>query len=155
MAPHASLAQGQDRLSVGNLVIAFIAGFLAVLVFHQAMLGILHAMGLTAGTPYPMAATRPLGVPQVFSLAFWGGIWGLVYLWLEPRFPTGRAGYWLGALVFGAVGPTLVAWFVVAPLKGLPVAAGWHPANMAIGPLVNGAWGIGTGVFLTLARRLR
>ena len=48
---------------------------------------------------------------------------------------------------------TLVAWFVVAPLKGTPVAAGWHPSSMAVGPLANGAWGIGTALLLLLFRR--
>src|SRR3546814_2115930 len=70
-----------------------------------------------------MAPTRPFGVPQVVSLAFWGGVWGFVFSWVEPKFPRG-AGYWIAALLFGAIFPTLVAWFVVAPIKGQPVADG-------------------------------
>jgi hypothetical protein len=57
------------------------------------------------------------------------------------------------AIIFGAIAPTLVAWFVVAPLKGQALAAGWVPARMAIGPIVNGAWGLGTAIGLCLLGR--
>jgi hypothetical protein len=59
------------------------------------------------------------------------------------------------ALVLGAVLPTLVAWFVVAPLKGQPMAAGFVPMAMALGVIANGAWGLGTGLGLALFRRER
>jgi hypothetical protein len=50
--------------------------------------------------------------------------------------------------------PTLVGWFVVAPLKGQPMAAGFVPSRMWLGPVINGVWGLGTGIGLALARRL-
>jgi hypothetical protein len=56
----------------------------------------------------------------------------------------------VAAAVFGAVLPTLVAWFVVAPLKGQPMAAGFVPHAMLVGPIVNAAWGLGTGIGLAL-----
>ena len=48
-----------------------------------------------------------------------------------------------------------VSWFVVAPIKGLPIATGWVPLRMLISLLINGAWGIGTVLIfsLLLARR--
>ncbi|HXJ09238.1 MAG TPA: hypothetical protein VNH12_07000, partial [Burkholderiales bacterium] len=52
--------------------------------------------------------------------------------------------------VFGAIVPTLVAWLIVAPMKGQPIAAGFAPMAMAIGPIVNAAWGLGTGLGLAL-----
>ena len=45
------------------LVVAFISGFVSVLVFHQGALALLHATGLTQISAYPMKATAPLGVP--------------------------------------------------------------------------------------------
>ncbi|MGH6946181.1 MAG: hypothetical protein ACREDZ_02535 [Kiloniellales bacterium] len=133
--------------SVGYLAVAFIAGVLAVLVFHQGMLGFLHAIEVTPAVPYETRPTAPLGVPQIWSLAFWGGIWGIIFAYLEPHLRRGWA-YFLGALLFGAIAPTLVAWFVVLPLKGLPIAGGWRASGIATGLLVNGAWGIGTALFL-------
>jgi len=42
----------------------------------------------------------------------------------------------------GVLGPVLASWFVVAPLKGTPIAAGWVPQRMLASVLINGCWGI-------------
>ena len=78
------LSCGVTPPSIAHLVSAFCAGFLAVLVFHQPMLGLLHAAGVTPATPYPMQPTAPWGVPELWSLAFWGGVWGLVFGLVVP-----------------------------------------------------------------------
>ena len=135
-----------------RFIFAFIAGFVAVLLFHQGMLGLLHTVNITPRPPFSTKPTQPLGVPQFWSSAFWGGVWGMVFAAVEPRFPKGIR-YWVAALLFGALGPTLVSWFVVMPLKGQPVAGGWQPAGMVTGVLVNGAWGLGTALlFLGLSK---
>ncbi len=133
------------------LLTGFVAGALAVLIFHQGALAMLHALGMTPATAYSMKATAPWGIPQVWSIAFWGGAWGVI-LALALRRLDGPA-LIVAAIVFGAIAPTLVAWFVVAPLKGAPMAAGWKPAAMAIGPIINAAWGLGTGIGLLLFGR--
>jgi len=138
------------RPGARTMIVSFVAGAVAVVPFHQGMLLLLNIAGLTPARPFAMAPTQPFGVPVVLSLAFWGGVWGIPLLLFLWRRPTGQA-YWLAALAFGIVFPTLVAWFVVAPLKGLPVAAGWQPMRMLVGPLVNGAWGLGAALFLRLA----
>jgi hypothetical protein len=71
---------------------------------------------------------------------------------VAPRLPRG-AGHWAAAALFGALALSLVAWFVVAPLKGLAVAGGGRPAAIATGLLVNGAWGLGTALLLRALRR--
>jgi hypothetical protein len=128
---------------------AFLAGFLSTLVFHQGLLAILHQAGATRVAPYVMTPTPPFNVPQVLSTAFWGGVWG-VLLWLAVRQFEGSWRYWVSALVFGALAPTIVAFFVVFPLKGLPVAGGWKPALLVGALMLNGAWGIGTALFVRL-----
>ena len=130
------------------LIVGSISGAMAVLVFHQGALGLLHALQLSPGAPYSFATTQPLGIPQVWSLAFWGGVWGIVLAAALARLH--GAGLVIAATIFGAIFPTLVAWFVVAPLKGQPMAAGFAPMAMAIGPIVNAAWGFGTGLGLVL-----
>ena len=87
------------------------------------------------------------GVPSVISLAFWGGVWGILFALIERKFAR-RGGYWVTAFLFGAVLPSLVALLVVLPLKGQPVGGGWQPHVWFTAFLVNGAWGIGTGVIL-------
>lgn len=133
------------------LVVGFVSGALAVLIFHQPALGLLHALDLTKASPYSMQATHPWGIPQVWSYAFWGGVWGIALAAALGRLD-GPAMV-VVATLFGAVLPTLVAWFVVAPLKGQPVAAGGVPTAMAIGPIVNAAWGLGTGLGLAVLGR--
>jgi hypothetical protein len=128
-------------------VAGFVAGFIAVLVFHQIAALILYLVGLSPAAPYSLRPLPPFGVPQVLSQSFWGGVWGIVLAYVLPRRPR-QAPAWLFGLVFGALALTLVAWFVVAPLKHLPVAAGGHPLGMLRGLIVNGAWGIGTVLLL-------
>jgi len=133
------------------LVVGFIAGAVAVLIFHQGALAMLHSLGFAERAPYSMQATAPFGIPQVWSLACWGGVWGLILAaalrrWDGPALVA-------NATLFGAIVPTLVAWFVVAPLKHQPMAAGFVLSAMAVGVIVNAAWGLGTGIGLNLFGR--
>ena len=50
--------------------------------------------------------------------------------------------------VLGAILPTIVALFVVLPLKGAPIAGGWSPTMIGIALLLNGAWGFGAALLL-------
>jgi hypothetical protein len=134
---------------------AFLAGFLSTLIFHQGILAILHAAGATPRPAYAMGQTPPLGVPAVLSLAFWGGLWGILlwYILSRAKGAKGMKSYWILALLFGAMAPTAVAFFVVFPLKGQPVAGGWQPDILAGALLLNGAWGIGVASILRLFDR--
>ncbi|MBG1264234.1 MULTISPECIES: hypothetical protein [Nostoc] len=137
-----------QKADVFRFVLAFVAGFVAVLVFHQGLLALLHAINFAPRAPYQTTPTPPFGIPQFLSGAFWGGIWGLIWATITLRWQVNRS-YWLTALLFGAVAPTLVAWFVVAPLKGLPIAGDWKLPAMITALLVNGAWGLGTALLFS------
>ncbi|MBL6456212.1 hypothetical protein JMJ55_12835 [Belnapia sp. T6] len=132
---------------IPRALLGFLAAVLAVLTFHQGMWGILHLLGMMPRPPYPMNPVPPLGVPLLVNLCFWGGLYGLVYGLVLPRLP--RAPGWLLGLGLGLLA-ALVGWFVVAPLKGQPIAAGWVPARMLLSVLINGAWGIGVGIILPM-----
>jgi hypothetical protein len=129
------------------LLFGFIAGFLAALIFHQLTLALLWGVGLAPFGPFPMAPTHPFGIPAVFSLAFWGGVWGIIFAMISRSFPRG-AGYWVTAFLFGAILPSIIALLVVLPLKGRPMGGGWHAPLLITAFLINGAWGIGTGLIL-------
>jgi hypothetical protein len=133
--------------SLGRLLVGFVAGFFATLTFHQLTLSLLWALGVAPLAPFPMAPTQPFRVPVVLSLSFWGGIWGILFALIEGRFPR-RGGYWVTAFIFGAIFPSLVALMVVLPIKGRPMGGGWNPALLLTAFLINGAWGVGTGLFL-------
>jgi hypothetical protein len=132
-----------------RLLSGFIAGFLATLIFHQLLLYLLWAIKVAPFGPFSMAATKPFGVPAVISLAFWGGIWGIVFALIDRSFPD-RFGYWVASFLFGAIFPSLAALLVVLPLKGLPMGGGWHVPLLITVFLINGAWGFGTGLILRL-----
>jgi hypothetical protein len=133
-------------------LLGFLAGFASTLVFHQGLLFVLHKAGAYPRPAYVTTRVPPLGVPQVLSLAFWGGIWGAALLPLLARWESSWT-YWVAWLVAGAIGPTLVALFVVLPLKGKPVAGGGNPTLIFGALLLNGAWGLGTALLLRLLRR--
>jgi hypothetical protein len=135
------------------LTIGFLAGAVSVLVFHQGAVALMNALEMTERAPYAMQPTQPFGLPQVWSLTLWGGVWGVLFAALLRR--CDGAALVVTSLLLGAVLPTLVAWFVVAPLKGQPVAAGFVPMAMAFGIIVNAAWGLGTGLGLALFGRRR
>ena len=127
---------------------AFAAGFISTLIFHQGLLGLLFLAGAAPRAPFNLAPAGPLGVPSVISLAFWGGVWGILFVLIErwlARFP---GGYWVGATVFGAIVATLVLMFIVFPLRGQPVGAGFASNLIITFLIVHGLWGLGTGVFL-------
>ena len=80
--------------------------------------------------------------------SFWGGVWGLIYGYFEKWFPEKFFSYWIVAILFGAIFPTLVLWFIVFPLKGVAVAAGWDQIRMATHVMIHGAWGLVTALLL-------
>jgi hypothetical protein len=130
---------------------AFVAGFVAMLVFHQGLLAGLHAAGISPRAAFDMTATAPLHVPAVISLAFWGGLWGIA-LWWVIRSMAGVP-FWSLAVVLGAIGPSVVALFIVFPLKGLPMAGGWDPKIIVGALMLNGAWGLGVALVMRLLMR--
>jgi hypothetical protein len=137
-------------MSPVNALKAWIAGFLATLLFHQTALWLLlQATGMQRPV-WSMTPVPPLGIPQVVSLAFWGGVWGIALLALL-RGRRGGARYGLATL-YGALLPSIIAMLVVFPLKG----QGFEPAGnlqfWIAALLLNGAWGLGTALFLSLQK---
>lgn len=124
---------------------AFAAGFFATLVFHQGVLLLLHLSDPSSvPAPFDMTATAPMDIPAVFSLAFWGGVWGIPIWWLIRN----AAGweYWVRAAVLGAIGPSAVAMLIVFPMKDEDVTA-----KIVVGALIlNAAWGIGVAIIMRL-----
>lgn len=144
----------QPKQIVERLIVGFIAGFLGAVTFHQGVLAWIHNEGLTSREPWSLAPVPPLGVPAVVSLAFWGGIWGMALIFLLPRSPW-RARYWVRAFLLGAILPSLVGWFLIAPLKGYAMLGGGQLAGIIYPLLLNGSWGIGTALFIQILFALR
>jgi hypothetical protein len=132
-------------------LVGFAAGALSVLVFHQGTVALMHLAGL-ANPPFPLRAVPPFGLPQLVSLAFWGGVWGVVIaaiLAVRPSWPPLLVG-----LLVGGVGCVLVGFTLVAALRGQPLMAGFDYNRWWRSVLINGAFGWGVGVLLLAARRV-
>ena len=143
------------RFDPMHLLFAFIAGALAVPLFHQLVLMALVEAGVVQTGTYSMVPVPPFGVPRVVSTSFWGGVWGILF-WLASCRWRIDAMYWAKAFAFGAILPPLVAIFIVAPLKGgLPPVAGSRATLLSVALLVNAAWGVGTALLLQGLLRLR
>ena len=129
-----------------TLILGFIAGFLATLIFHQSLWYLFNLVGFVPfdRPAWPMDPIPPFGVPTVISKAFWGGLWGAVFA-LAFRRLSGAA-YWASFILVGAVALTLVAFFVVPPIKGEPIPELWPRFLAAL--LLNGMWGFGTALLL-------
>jgi hypothetical protein len=120
---------------------AFLVGGLAVLVVHQPVVALLHALGFTPITPYSFRATQPWGIPVFLSLSFWGGIWMIPISRILDRLPRGWV-YWVGGVCLGALPPTLTTWFVIFPLKGLSPSNAGASVGIVNALIVNGVWGL-------------
>ena len=125
----------------GRVGLGFVAGALGVLIFHQGFIAILNVAGAVPNTAWSFHPTEPLHVPQVLSLAFWGGLWGTVLVFFLEMLHSARR-LWAGFL-FGGIFPPLVGMLIVAPLKGTSVDwTDWHRLFLSF--VINGAWGLGT-----------
>ena len=133
--------------------LGFLAAALAVLTFHQGMWAALHALnlpGMGMPAPYPTDPIAPLGVPRVVNLCFWGGLYGVVFGLLSPRF---TLPLWLCGLITGCIAAS-VGLLLVPAIKGLPMGGGWMWTSWARSLLINGSWGLGLGIiFPTLMPR--
>src|ERR1700674_4299835 len=113
------------QTSSDNVATAFIAGALAVPIFHQLLFLLFYLLGVIPVAPFSLDPTVPFGIPEVVSSSFWGGVWGIVFVLILPHFFQGRS-YWLASAIIGGLALTSVYMFVVVPLKtgALPPSMG-------------------------------
>jgi hypothetical protein len=133
-------------------LLGFVAAAISVLTFHQGMWALLHVMdlpGLGMPPPYPTDGVAPLAIPRILDLCFWGGLYGVAFGLLAPRFTWPL---WLCGLITGIIA-ALVGMFIVPAIKGLPVGAGWVLLNWLRSFLINGCWGFGLGLIFPLLAR--
>ena len=141
-----------DNRNLRTALIGFVGGIVGTLLFHQVFLLVLHGLGLVPFAPYATRPVPPFGVPQFISLAFWGGIWGIVLVFLmDGRRELDRLWF---AIVFGGVMPTLVAALVVTPLRGGNLADWMDLRRIVLVFAINGLWGLGTALVYRLGRSL-
>jgi len=137
------------------ILYGFICGAFAVIAFHQTTLLLLHHHAAKlpilldvfgrAAAPYNFAPVLPWGVPTIASQAFWGGLWGILLAALIRQLPFADLPF---GFIFGALALTLMAFTLVASIKGSPLFANGNQQAWLRAGLLNGAWGWGTVLLL-------
>jgi len=140
-----------SRIST-RLLLGFAAGALSHVIFQGGLGTLYYAADLIPGLPWSLKPVPPLGVPNTVSLAFWAGLWGILYAALEPRL-TARFGCVPGGLLYG-LAPLLGRWFIVLPLKGAPIAEGLDPQAVGVFVGFHLIFGVGLAVILGAALTL-
>lgn len=90
-----------------RILLGFIAGALAVLMFHQPTIWGLTQLGLASGAVY-QTTPNAWGVPAIANQCFWGGLWGVLFVLLWDRQGWDARGSLMG-LFFG-LSAGLIAW---------------------------------------------
>ncbi len=132
-----------------RMILGFFAGFIAVLIFQQPVLALLYALHFAARPAYSSAMTMPMGVPYVWSLAFWGGVWGVVLGAVDLRFPEGGR-FWEAVAVYGAIVPTIFEWFLELAIVHRPFGGTWTVGVIVTPFIINACWGLGTEAILSV-----
>lgn len=128
----------------GRAIPGFIAGFLAVLTFHQAMVGVLHATDVIGGVPFSLAPVPPFRVPRLIDLCFWGGVWGLAFA-LVVRWVPGTA--LIQGILLG-IAAVLASHLLIVPFGGGSISQGWEFHGIVVSLAINCFWGIGVSLLL-------
>lgn len=132
-----------------RLALGFAAGAVAVVVFHQGMILLLHLLGYVPNFPWSFRPAGAFGVPAILNSMFWGGVWGAVFALVKDRIPIGDD--LARGAAFGLLGPWLLGNGLLVPLiKGGPLLFGFSPVRMLVGALIGAAFGLGLAVFWRL-----
>ncbi len=129
------------------MLLGFFAGFIAVLVFQQPVLALLYGLHFALRAPYSTEMTLPLGVPYVWALAFWGGVWGVVLGGIDNQFPPGSR-FWATVALYGAIVPTVLQWILVLALRHQPLGGAWTVGTILSPFIINAFWGVGAEIIL-------
>ena len=91
------------------------------------------------------ANPRAYGLPTLVNQCFWGGLYGAAFGLLAPRV---RIPLWAFGLLTGAA-TTLVGMFIIAAIRGTPIAAGWQLMAWLRSLSIGLTFGLGIWVFYT------
>lgn len=130
---------------------AFVAGIVAMLGFNQGLLWLIDRADIAETTVWSTRGLADTGLPVVGALVIWGALWGLV-IWALIR-SAEAAGYYVGALILGAVLVTGVS-LAIAPwvngaLFGVPLA-GYDTHAIGVVLAANAAYGLGLAILMRL-----
>jgi hypothetical protein len=149
--------------TLGRVVLGFIAAVISVLIVHQTIVYVLGLYGMSRSVPWSM---RPLGygpfpwVPTVANVAFWGGLWGILFALIYKWLPSSIS--WLKGLIFGLLIVLVSNWTLLPLIRQYafnyppqPLFSAMNPQVMLAVVLIVGGFGLGLGIIYGLIARDR
>ena len=106
-----------------DLLRGFVAAALSVVFVHQAVVFVLNKLGVWPIKPYSMAPIGPLQIPTIVNSIFWGGLWGSVFVLVQPLLPAMHP--CLQGALFGLLMLLFSNSLLVPLLKGQPIFFGF------------------------------
>jgi hypothetical protein len=128
------------------IVRGVLAGVAATLSFRYVALLLLSVPGLVPAPSFALKPSPGMVIPALAGAVLWGAMFGAVLALVLSRCRAGRT-YWLVALALGALVPTALSFGPLLLTRGADMSA-W--IDVLAGMVVNGAWGVGTALFLLM-----
>ncbi len=128
-----------------RILLGFMVGALAMIVFHQTMWSILHILKIPKmlmPPAFPLAPTPPFGLPRLANACLWGGAYGSLFGLLIPRF---TFPLWFCGLALGCAIAAINMKFFPG-LTGNERDVAWTFYNWLRMMLLDGAFGLGLGI---------
>lgn len=138
-------------VSIDDLLYGFLAAAIAVLTIHELLVMLfMYAGNLPQATPWSLKPTGPWNIPTVLNSVFWGGLWGVVYVFISDLLPFTQI--WLKGAAFGILIAVVSNFTLLALIKGKPLFMGFKFKLIAAVLVILSGFGAVTAV---LFERLR
>lgn len=136
------------------ILIGFIAGFLATVIFHQGLLELFFRLGIISfNKAYSIKPTYPFGIPAFISSSFWGGIWGIIGLFVFRNYITKKR-FFLLFSIFDGIFPPLIYCVVVVPVKHIDPSTIFYPKRLLLMFIINFIFGFGTALIIKILYKI-
>lgn len=133
-------------------LIGFLAAAIAVVVAHEVILFFLNAASILPVKPWSMEPVGPYQVPKIVNSIFWGGLWGVVYVFVQPYLPGAHA--WERGLIFGILIALVSNFTLLALVKGQPLFMGYDGTRIVAVLVILAGFGAATGILYEKLRAL-
>lgn len=141
------------NLNGKTLAYGFVAGTIAVVIFHQGMIFLLWLAGLVPAFPWSLRPIAgPVPTPSLLNNMFWGGLWGVAFAMFGRLLPIAHDA--LRGAVLGLIGPWFLGGGILLPLiKGGAFFWSWPAQRYLIGALILSSFGAGWAMLMSAAGR--
>jgi hypothetical protein len=135
-----------------DLFLGFLAGAISVLTIHEILVLFLKKANLLPdATPWSIKPIGPFGVPTIVNSAFWGGLWGIVYVLTMHVLPFTLP--WEKGLAFGIL-IALLSNFTLLPLiKQKPLFMGFNVKLIGCVLFILSGFGIATAILFDIMKK--